>query len=354
MTQSPWRRAVEIAVRNQAAHADAAVRGRDERGAAVHFHRADEGLGRVFDDLLEPAGIAPVATALDGHAHAVAVHHADHLRRRQEHGFFLALDPHEAEARAIGAHDAFGDPWKCGCWGVPRRARRALPVFMHGRAPRAPLAVVSFHRTRFYAPPDRAGQTSQALRSWVSPIDRLAAMPPRCPHRWGWHMNKVSKISRVAYMSGGAMLAACAAAADLTLYADDGYQGRALNVVIDERELSVRNFNDRASSVVIESGAWVLCSGDDFGGKCVTLEPGRYASLRAVGLDDDVSSVRHRDPASIGEFKGAEEIARAAASAEPGTDIVLYADDGYAGRSHSAGQPQADLQSEILQGRPLR
>ena len=27
----------------------------------------------------------------------------------------------------------------------------------------------------------------------------------------------------------------------------------------------------------------MLCSGDDFGGKCVTLEPGRYASLRAVG-----------------------------------------------------------------------
>jgi hypothetical protein len=164
-------------------------------------------------------------------------------------------------------------------------------------------------------------------------------------------MNKVSKISRVAYMVGGAMLAACAAAADLTLYADDGYQGRALNVVIDERELSVRNFNDRASSVVIENGAWVLCSGEDFGGKCVTLEPGRYASLQAIGLDDDVSSVRHRDPASIGEFQGAEVIARAAASADPGTDIVLYADDGYAGRSHSAAQPQADLHSEVLQGK---
>ncbi len=148
------------------------------------------------------SGVPPVAPAFHADAHPIAMHDADHLWWRQEHGFFLPFDPYEAESRAIGAHDAFGDPWKRGCRGVPRRARRALPVFMHGRAPRAPLAVVSFHRTRFYAPPDRAGQTSQALRSWFSPIDRLATMPPRCRHRWGWHMNKVSKISRVAYMVG--------------------------------------------------------------------------------------------------------------------------------------------------------
>ena len=132
-------RAIEIAVRNHAAHADAPVRGGDERVAAVHFHRADESLGGVFEDLLELAGIAPVATALDGHAHPVAVHHAGHLRRRQEHGIFLALDPHETEARAIGAHDAFGGVRHRGA-ATGGLARRLLSIVSLARAGRASLA----------------------------------------------------------------------------------------------------------------------------------------------------------------------------------------------------------------------
>lgn len=102
-----------------------------------------------------------------------------------------------------------------------------------------------------------------------------------------------------------------AGAAELTLYADDGYQGRALSVVVDERQLDVRNFNDRASSVVIESSAWILCSGEDFEGRCVTLEPGRYTSLSALGLDDAVTSVRRAERAPIGVFTDAGVIAQA-------------------------------------------
>jgi hypothetical protein len=91
-------------------------------------------------------------------------------------------------------------------------------------------------------------------------------------------------------------------AADLTLYTDGQFEGRPLNVVIDLRQLGSLNFNDRASSVVIEKGAWVLCSEEDFAGKCVTLEPGRYPSLRELGLEDAVTSVRRRDAVSPGVF----------------------------------------------------
>jgi hypothetical protein len=103
------------------------------------------------------------------------------------------------------------------------------------------------------------------------------------------------------------LLAACtvasvSAAADLTLYADDAFQGRPLNVVIDLRQLGTLNFNDRASSVVIEKGAWILCSDEDFAGSCVTLEPGRYGSLKELGLEDAVTSVRRRDAVSPGIF----------------------------------------------------
>jgi hypothetical protein len=148
----------------------------------------------------------------------------------------------------------------------------------------------------------------------------------------------------------GALLASGASAADLTLYANDDYQGRALGVVIDERHLGVLNFDKRASSLVVEKGTWVLCSDEDYGGRCLTLGPGRYASLQALGLDDEVSSVRRRDPTSIGEFKGADNIAQTAASGA--TDIVLYASDDYRGASHSVDQQQSDLPTETLQGMP--
>ena len=93
-----------------------------------------------------------------------------------------------------------------------------------------------------------------------------------------------------------------ASAADLTLYSDGDFQGRPLNVVIDLRQLGSLNFNDRASSVVIEKGAWILCTEEDFSGSCVTLEPGRYGSLKELGLEDTVTSVRRRDEVSIGVF----------------------------------------------------
>jgi hypothetical protein len=101
------------------------------------------------------------------------------------------------------------------------------------------------------------------------------------------------------------VLAQAAGAADLTLYSDGDFQGRPLNVVIDLRQLGSLNFNDRASSVVVEKGAWVLCTDEDFTGKCVTLEPGRYGSLRELGLDKAITSVRHRDAQEPGIFTDA-------------------------------------------------
>ena len=107
------------------------------------------------------------------------------------------------------------------------------------------------------------------------------------------------KMSLVVAACG---FASVCGAADLVLYPEGDFQGRPLNVVIDLRQLGSLNFNDRASSVVIENGAWVLCTDEDFSGKCVTLEPGRYHSLRELGLEDTVTSVRRRDAVSPGVF----------------------------------------------------
>lgn len=89
-----------------------------------------------------------------------------------------------------------------------------------------------------------------------------------------------------------AALTACHVSAQVRLFQDDGFAGR--SVVIDRsvRDLSRYSFNDEASSVVVRGGRWTLCSEARFRGQCVTLRPGRYASLRATGLNDRVSSVR--------------------------------------------------------------
>lgn len=50
-------------------------------------------------------------------------------------------------------------------------------------------------------------------------------------------------------------------------------------------------FNDRASSLRVESGYWVFCSDANFGGECRTFGPGDYASLPS-GLDERISSGR--------------------------------------------------------------
>jgi hypothetical protein len=144
------------------------------------------------------------------------------------------------------------------------------------------------------------------------------------------------------------LVAGNALAADITLYADDDYQGRALAVVIDQRQLGVMNFDDRTSSVVVERGTWTLCGGEDYREQCVTLGPGRYPSLAALGLDNAVTSVRRQEPTSIGDFQGADAVLKSA-----GTDaasVVLYAGNDYSGGSRGIDEPQTELESAPFHG----
>lgn len=89
-----------------------------------------------------------------------------------------------------------------------------------------------------------------------------------------------------------AALAACHATAQVRLFEHDGFGGRFVAIQRNVRDLSRLGFNDEASSVIVAGGRWTLCSGARFRGRCVTLRPGRYDSLREMGLNDVVSSVR--------------------------------------------------------------
>lgn len=103
--------------------------------------------------------------------------------------------------------------------------------------------------------------------------------------------------------------AAAQASAQVTFFEHDGYAGRAFSTQRPVEDLSHYGFNDRASSVQVDSGQWEVCEDADFRGRCVVLRQGRYSSLSAMGLNDRISSVRAVSdagytPAPMGEYDG--------------------------------------------------
>ena len=93
----------------------------------------------------------------------------------------------------------------------------------------------------------------------------------------------------------GAIAFATAASAQVTFYEHEGFQGRSFSADRPVGNFERSGFNDRASSVVVRGGWWEACEDRRFGGQCVTLRPGNYANLAAMGLNDRVSSVRPID-----------------------------------------------------------
>jgi uncharacterized protein YcfJ len=82
------------------------------------------------------------------------------------------------------------------------------------------------------------------------------------------------------------------AAAEVTFYEREDFKGRSFNTEQQIENFKSVGFNDRASSVVVDRDWWQACEDAQFGGRCVFLRPGRYASLGDMGLNNSVSSVR--------------------------------------------------------------
>lgn len=126
-----------------------------------------------------------------------------------------------------------------------------------------------------------------------------------------------------------ALAAAAHASSQVVFYEHDNFGGRNFSTDREVRNFDRFGFNDRASSVVVESGRWEVCEQARFGGRCTVLRPGRYASLSAAGLNDRISSVH-----PIGRD---ERIAdnRYAPVPTPGAQIVFYEHDNFQGASYT-------------------
>ncbi len=100
----------------------------------------------------------------------------------------------------------------------------------------------------------------------------------------------IAKYSLATAVIGLAL--AGSASARVTFYEHDDFNGRSFSTQRPIGNFERFGFNDRASSVEVLRNRWEACEEVRFGGRCVVLRPGRYASLAAMGLNDRVSSVR--------------------------------------------------------------
>ena len=86
--------------------------------------------------------------------------------------------------------------------------------------------------------------------------------------------------------------AAIPAAAQITLYGQEDFQGRSFSTEQPIRNLERANFANRASSAIVRGGRYEICDDRGFEGNCMVLRPGQYPSLRAMGMNDAIVSVR--------------------------------------------------------------
>jgi uncharacterized protein YcfJ len=123
------------------------------------------------------------------------------------------------------------------------------------------------------------------------------------------------------------------AGGQIDVYANEGFRGRSFSAVLPVSDLRRGGFDDRASSLVVTGGPWEICPEDNFGGPCTVLEPGQYPSLRALGLNNRISSVRaiSRREQDDGSRPTPPPVAPSQVSR-----IVFYENEGFQGRSIAA------------------
>jgi hypothetical protein len=103
---------------------------------------------------------------------------------------------------------------------------------------------------------------------------RVSSVRPIDDHRSGMHSGDRNRYRE----------------AHATLFEGTNMSGRTYPLSDAMRNVVATGFNDRASSLRVDSGYWIFCSDSDFRGECRTYGPGEYGSL--PGLNNAISSGR--------------------------------------------------------------
>ncbi|MES3012999.1 MAG: beta/gamma crystallin-related protein [Pseudomonadota bacterium] len=101
-------------------------------------------------------------------------------------------------------------------------------------------------------------------------------------------MNKTLKLAAAV----GVIAFAGTATANITFYEDPGFRGKSFTTTRTLGSFDRSGFNDKVSAVDVRGERWEVCEDPRFNGRCVVLQPGRYPSMSAMGLNDKLSSAR--------------------------------------------------------------
>lgn len=157
-----------------------------------------------------------------------------------------------------------------------------------------------------------------------------------------WIQALITKTSaRAGLLALAALFSVAAAqAGEITLYSHSDFRGRPLELHDAAPNLRDMGFNDRASSIVVRSGRWEVCSDENFSGSCAVLERGEYPSLDPR-LDNRISSVREVGgyPGNGGYGGDRDRLNRRPA-------INLYSGPNFGGQSISLGADANNLREQ--------
>jgi hypothetical protein len=130
---------------------------------------------------------------------------------------------------------------------------------------------------------------------------------------------------------------------EVILYQMENFRGPSYLVDKTTTDVSAGGFKDRASSAIVRSGSWQLCTDAYFRGRCEMLPPGEYPTLRSMRLDNQILSAR--EPAWEGAAApvpggppprpgpGGAGLGPAPGSPGPQGQVELYEFDGFKGRA---------------------
>ncbi len=114
------------------------------------------------------------------------------------------------------------------------------------------------------------------------------------------------------------------------LYREEGGQGAPLVLNTPAPDLFMLDHDEITQSLQLEGTPWELCTDAGYRGQCKVVQPGRYPSLRGLGLFMSLSSLRPVLPAAVGVPVLPGNMPGPVA---PRGGIELYAEPQFAGRN---------------------
>ena len=153
---------------------------------------------------------------------------------------------------------------------------------------------------------------------------------------------RISSLREIGTVAAATPVAAIGVGS-VEMFGEPNFNGARARIDRDVDNLVPMGFNDRAASLIVQGGSWEMCTDANFGGTCRTFAPGRYPTL-GYGLTKTLSSARpvrlQEAPPVVhggGWNRGRRDDARLA------SPVVLFANDGNAGRSIAIAGDIADL-----------